>query len=184
MVATAPGEKLLIGRYPVRNWTHRMISRLFLCRKLHLFLGKPTNSRKLLPPELHFSTPICITSFVGWQQFLTVCWFFAKNKCNFLHKNNDEGRVVYITCRLYTPDPPTVLTGIGADFRFEVPRQSSLGLIGGGRGQRLGGTMASAEHEPIMESGGRAPSGVQGQSPWSGGQKAFWSLDVQRSRQI
>jgi len=44
--------------------------------------------------------------------------------------------------------------------------------------------MASAEHEPIM--------GVQGQSPWSGGMggeaplklKAFWSLDVQRSRQI
>ena len=40
---------------------------------------------------------------------------------------------------------------------------------------------------------GRAPSGVQGQSPWSGGQdggeaplklKAFWPLDVQRSRKI
>ena len=66
---------------------------------------------------------------------------------------------------------------IGADFRFEVPGQSSVGLIGGGRGQWLGGTMANAEHEPI--------TGVQGQSPWSGGPlKAFWSLDVQRSRQI
>ena len=30
--------------------------------------------------------------------------------------------------------------------------------------------MASAEHEPIMGSGGKAPSGVQGQSPWSGGE--------------
>jgi len=66
---------------------------------------------------------------------------------------------------------------IGADFRFEVPGQSSVGLIGGGRGQW---------------SMGRAPSRVQGQSPWSGGKggeaplklKAFWSLDVQRSRQI
>jgi len=56
--------------------------------------------------------------------------------------------------------------------------------IGGGRGHWLGGTMASAEHEPI--------TGVQGQSPWSGGKggdaplklKAFWSLDVQQSRQI
>jgi len=56
--------------------------------------------------------------------------------------------------------------------------------MSGGRGQWLGGTMASAEHEPI--------TGVWGQSPWSGGQggeaplklKAFWSLDVQRSRQI
>ena len=27
----------------------------------------------------------------------------------------------------------------GADFRFEVPGQSSVGLIGGGRGQWLGG---------------------------------------------
>ena len=63
---------------------------------------------------------------------------------------------------------------IGADFRFEVPGQSSVGLIGGGRGQWLGGTMASAEHEPIM--------GVWGRSPLK--LKAFWSLDVQRSRQI
>ena len=30
--------------------------------------------------------------------------------------------------------------------------------------------MASAEREPIRRSGRRAPSGVQGQSPWSGGQ--------------
>ena len=30
--------------------------------------------------------------------------------------------------------------------------------------------MASAEHEPITAVWGRAPSGVQGQSPWSGGQ--------------
>ena len=55
----------------------------------------------------------------------------------------------------------TEVTFIGADFRFEVPGQSSVRLIGGGRGQWLGGTMASAEHEPIM--------GVWGQSPWSGG---------------
>jgi hypothetical protein len=30
--------------------------------------------------------------------------------------------------------------------------------------------MASAEREPIWGFGGGAPSGVQGQSPWSGGQ--------------
>ena len=52
--------------------------------------------------------------------------------------------------------------------------------------------MASAERKPITGVWGRAASGVQGQSPWSGVQggkvplklKAFWSLDVQRSRQI
>ena len=32
--------------------------------------------------------------------------------------------------------------------------------------------MASAERQPIRGSGGGAPSGVQGQSPWSGGQGA------------
>jgi len=63
MVATAPGETLLIGRRPVRTLTRRTISSLFLCRKLHLFLG---NQQKLLLPELHFLTPICIKSFVGW----------------------------------------------------------------------------------------------------------------------
>jgi len=52
------------------------------------------------------------------------------------------------------------LYSIGADFRFEVPEQSSVGLIGGGRSQWLGGTMASAEHEPIL--------GVWGQSPQRG----------------
>jgi len=47
---------------------------------------------------------------------------------------------------------------IGADFRFEVPGQSSVGLIGGGRGQWLGGgTMASAEHEPKRGFGAEAP---------------------------
>jgi hypothetical protein len=32
--------------------------------------------------------------------------------------------------------------------------------------------MANAEREPVWRSGGFAPSGVQGQSPWSGGQGA------------
>jgi len=66
MVAIAPGEKLFIGRRPVRNWTRRTIlSRLFSCRNLRLFLGKST--KKLLPPRLHFLTPICTKSFVGWD---------------------------------------------------------------------------------------------------------------------
>jgi len=40
VLANAPGEKLLIMRRPVGNWTCHTISRLFLHRKLHLFLGK------------------------------------------------------------------------------------------------------------------------------------------------
>ena len=35
---------LLIGRRAVTNWTRRTISSLFLCRKLHLFLGKSTKT--------------------------------------------------------------------------------------------------------------------------------------------
>ena len=68
--------------------------------------------------------------------------------------------------------------GLGRTIGFQAAVS-----IGGGRGQRLGGTMANAQHEPI--------TGVWGQSSWSVGQgfaplklKAFWSLDVQRSRQI
>jgi len=53
------------------------------------------------------------------------------------------------------------------------------------KGSVVRGHQAIAEHEPIIGSGGRTPSGVQGQSPWSGGRsplklKAFWSLDVGR----
>ena len=62
MVATAPGEKLIIGRRPVRSWTRRTISSLFSCRKLHFVLRKI--NKKLLPPELLFLTPICTKSFV------------------------------------------------------------------------------------------------------------------------
>jgi len=86
----------------------------------------------------------------------------------------------------------TVAQNIGADFRFEVPGQSSVGLIGSGRGQWLGGTTASAEHEPIMGVWGHSPQrgpgaellvrGAGGEAPLK--LKAFWSLDVQRSRQI
>jgi len=44
MVATATGEKHLIGRRPVRNWTRRTMSSLFVCRKLHLVVGKSTKT--------------------------------------------------------------------------------------------------------------------------------------------
>ena len=61
-VVTVPGEKLLIGRCrPVRNWTHHTIPSLFLCRKLHLFLGKSTNTaatRAALFDSTHTHTPV------------------------------------------------------------------------------------------------------------------------------
>ena len=78
---------------------------------------------------------------------------------------------------------------IGADFRFEVPGQSLVELIGGGSGQWLGGTIASAEHEANGGLGAEHPAGSMGRAPGQGGKaplklKAFWSFDVQRSRQI
>jgi len=62
MVATAPGEKLLIRRRPVRKWTRRTISSLFCAEN---YICSQENQQKLLPLELHFLTPICPTSFVG-----------------------------------------------------------------------------------------------------------------------
>ena len=61
------------------------------------------------------------------------------------------------------------MISIGADFRFEVPGQSSVGLIGGGRGQWLGpyhgecGARAyngGREVEPPAGSRGRVPGQV------------------------
>jgi len=63
--------------------------------------------------------------------------------------------------------------------------------IGGGRGQWLGGTMASAEHEPITGVWGQSLQQGPGEEPLVSGWgeaplklKAFWSLDVQRNRQM
>jgi len=57
MVVTVPGEKLLIGRCrPVRNWTRRTIPSLFLCRKLHLSLGKSTKTAATRTAHTH--TPV------------------------------------------------------------------------------------------------------------------------------
>ena len=53
-----------------------------------------------------------------------------------------------------------------------------------------GGTMASAEHEPIMGVWGQSPQRGPGPEPLVRGVKpplklkAFWSLDIKRSRQI
>ena len=51
-------------------------------------------------------------------------------------------------------------------YKRDTVKQSS----GGGSNLKVWGHMASAAREPIMGSGGGAPSGVQGQSPRSEGQ--------------
>jgi len=76
LVATAAGEERLIGRRPVRNWTHQlhrqsliqMVTpydiKLVFVQKI-TFVPRKIN-KKLLPPELHFLTPMCTKWFVGW----------------------------------------------------------------------------------------------------------------------
>jgi len=70
MVVTVPGEKLLIGRCrPVRNWTRRKIPSLFLCRKLHLFLGKSTKNaatRAALFDSTHTRLTALYLGLPGW----------------------------------------------------------------------------------------------------------------------
>ena len=73
--------------------------------------------------------------------------------------------------------------GTGAKFSWTHRRR---------KGSVVGGTMASAEHKHIMGVWGHSPQRCPEAEPLvtgSGGQsplklKAFWSLDVQRSRQI
>jgi len=68
MVATASGEKLLIRRRPVKNWTQlhwqSMIQMVtpYACFCAEITFVLKENQQKLLPPELHFLTPICTKS--------------------------------------------------------------------------------------------------------------------------
>jgi len=73
------------------------------------------------------------------------------------------------------------------------PPLRSPDTVGGGRGQWLGGHHGDCGARAYNGSlGGRAPAGSRGRAPGQGGQggeaplklKAFWSLHVQRSRQI
>ena len=64
---------------------------------------------------------------------------------------------------------------IGSQSHSKLTVSSLLPISDVTRNFTLGGglkPMASAEREAITGSGGKAPSGVQGQSPWSGGQGA------------
>jgi len=66
VVATAPGEKLLIGRRPVRNWTRRHSAvRYQACFYAENYIYFYEIQQKLLPPLLQFLTPICTKSFVN-----------------------------------------------------------------------------------------------------------------------
>jgi len=77
MVATAAAEKLFIGRRrPVRNWTTHTATlaindtdgnaaRYQACFCAENYICSQENQQKLLPPELHFSTPTCTKSSVG-----------------------------------------------------------------------------------------------------------------------
>ena len=57
MAATAAGEKLSIGCRRMRNWTRRTIASLFFCAENYVCSWE--NQQKLVPPELHFLTPVC-----------------------------------------------------------------------------------------------------------------------------
>ena len=59
----------------------------------------------------------------------------------------------------------------GGSPRTKVLR-GRVGFVSCKKKNRNAKNMASEEREPIWGSGGGAPSGVQGQSPWSGSQGA------------
>ena len=63
---------------------------------------------------------------------------------------------------------------IGADFRFEVPGQSSVGLIGGGRGQWLGGHHGECGARAYDV--GQPPAGPRGRAPGQGGKAKAESI--------
>ena len=68
MVATAPGEKLLIGRRPTRNWTQLQLH-FFICLTVSVqkitFVLREIN-KNCCHQSCTFFTPICTKSSVGW----------------------------------------------------------------------------------------------------------------------
>ena len=71
--ATTAATVLTGRRRAVRNWTRRTISTSFLCRKLHLFLGKSTETAAtraaLFTPHTHpFNGPFSGTTQVSRYQ--------------------------------------------------------------------------------------------------------------------
>jgi len=110
------------------------------------------NSHRLLiccHRRVSHSTGVMASSFALKQTNLPAC--LCRAVVPELYFENLHVSIIIFTFH------PTCLPVIGADFRFEVPGQSSVGLISGGRGQWLGGTMASAEHEPIIRVWGQKP---------------------------
>ena len=68
----------------------------------------------------------------------------------------------------YLPEKLCVKS-IGTDFRFEVPGQSSVGLIGGGRGQWLGGHHSECGSRAYNGGlGAEPPAGSRGTAPGHG----------------
>ena len=59
MVASAPGEKLLVGRRIEPAVRYQAC----FCAENYTFSRE---NKQLLPPELHFLTPVCTKSSVGW----------------------------------------------------------------------------------------------------------------------
>jgi len=96
---------------PFPSFSFPLVSCLFLCRKLHLFVGK--SAKKLLPPELLFWAQICTKSFVGWG--------FAPDPTGGAYSS---------------PDPLAVFMGLllrGIGGGGEVRKEASEGRGGRGR---------------------------------------------------
>jgi len=97
MVVTAPGEKLLIGRRPVRNWTRCTIASLFLCRKLHLFLGKSTKTAAtraaLFDSNMHRRLLAVACPIPHWGTYSTPPDLLAAFKGpTYIGRGEEEGR--------------------------------------------------------------------------------------------
>jgi len=123
--------------------------------------------KKGSPLQIRVGLSRCVGLCVFWVCKTKLCTFYAKLPVYRLTARRFR--------RLCLRTPTTTRSAPG---RRSLQNPCAPIPIGGGSGQWLGGgTMASVEHEPITGVWSRAPSWVQGQSPWSGGQgsEAPWS---------
>ena len=93
-------------------------------------------------------------------------YFVSHGKGVFEMYGFDVNLAVYIV-GLYMYSAEMCSLTCVSDQQYSRGAEAALGFAGPGASWSCS-TMVSAEREAIWGSGGEAPSGVQGQSPWSG----------------
>ena len=122
------------------------------------YTHKPHTQNSQFLPHNAMLTRYLLSSCFCLSVHLSVCHKLV------LYRNDSTNRAGFWQGGFLPP-----ILHIGADFRFEVPGQSSVGLIGGGRGQWLRGHRGECGARAYNGGlGAEPPAGSRGRAPGQG----------------